>query len=43
MSLAEQARHLLTQPDHLLALAGLVVLAVASGWALRRRMAAARR
>jgi hypothetical protein len=39
MTLAEQVRHLLSQPDHQLALAGLVVLAVAGGWAWRRARA----
>ena len=37
--LAEQLRHLVTQPDHQLALAGLVVLAVTGGWVWRRARA----
>ncbi|MBL8771252.1 MAG: hypothetical protein JNK30_07695 [Phenylobacterium sp.] len=36
LAAAEQARHLLTQPDHVLALAALVVLAATGGWAWRR-------
>jgi hypothetical protein len=36
---AEQVRHLLTQPDHVLAAAGLVVLAVTGGWFWRRAKA----
>ncbi|WP_430424975.1 HupE/UreJ family protein [Phenylobacterium sp.] len=43
LTLAEQARHLLTQPDHILALAGLVVLAVAGAWQWRRAQARARK
>ena len=39
LTAAEQARHLLTQPDHMLALAGLVVLAVTGGWFWRRAKA----
>jgi hypothetical protein len=39
LTLAEQVRHLLSQPDHQLALAGLVVLAVTSGWFWRRAKA----
>ena len=39
LTLAEQAQHLLTQPDHILAVAGLVVLAAAGGWAWRRAKA----
>ena len=36
LTLAEQARHLASQPDHWLALAGLVALATAGGLAWRR-------
>jgi len=36
MGLAQSVRHLLTQPDHQLALAGLVVALVAGGWTWRR-------
>ena len=36
LSFVEQVRHLLTQPDHLLAAAALVVLAVSGGWTWRR-------
>jgi hydrogenase/urease accessory protein HupE len=36
LTFAEQVRHLLSQPDPQLALAGLVVLAVAAGWSWRR-------
>ena len=36
LTLAEQVRHLLSEPDHMLALAGLVVLAVVGGWSWRR-------
>lgn len=36
LAFAEQVRHLLTQPDHVLATAGLVVLAVTGGWFWRR-------
>ena len=32
MGFGETVRHLLTQPDHVLALAGLVVALVAAGW-----------
>ena len=32
MALAQQVSHLLTQPDHQIALAGLVVALVAGGW-----------
>jgi hydrogenase/urease accessory protein HupE len=39
LTAAEQVRHLLTQPDHALALAGLVVLTVAGGWVWRRARA----
>ncbi len=39
ISLADQARHLLTQPDHILAFAGLVVLAVIGTWHWRRAKA----
>lgn len=43
LTLAEQARHLLTEPDHILAFAGLVVLAVACAWKWRRARAKARK
>lgn len=43
LTLAEQARHLLTQPDHLLAFAGLVVLAVVGTQQWRRVRAKARK
>lgn len=43
ISLAEQARHLVTQPDHILALAGVVVLAVVGTWQWRRVRAKARK
>lgn len=43
LTLAEQARHLLTQPDHILAFAGLVVLVVAGTWQWRRAQARARK
>jgi hypothetical protein len=43
IAFADQARHLLSEPDHLLALAALVALAVTGGWVLRRRAATARR
>jgi len=36
LAFAEQVRHLLTQPDHILAAAGLVVLAMTGGWFWRR-------
>jgi hydrogenase/urease accessory protein HupE len=36
MGLAQSVQHLLTQPDHQLALAGLVVALVAGGWTWRR-------
>lgn len=36
MMLAEQARHLASQPDHLAAFASLAALALAGGWAWRR-------
>jgi hypothetical protein len=39
LTVAEQARHLLTQPDHILAFAGLVVLAVIGTWHWRRAKA----
>jgi hypothetical protein len=39
LTLAEQIRHLMTQPDHILAFAGLVVLAVAGTWSWRRAKA----
>jgi hypothetical protein len=39
LTLAQQVQHLLTQPDHALALAGLVVLAVIGTWRWRRAMA----
>jgi len=39
LTVAEQARHLLTQPDHILAFAGLVVLAVIGRWQWRRAKA----
>ena len=39
LSVAEQARHLLTQPDHILAFAGLVMLAVIGRWHWRRARA----
>jgi hypothetical protein len=39
MTTAEQVRHLLSQPDHQIALAGLVVLAVTGGWFWRRARA----
>ena len=40
---ALQVRHMLTQPDHVLALAALVVLAVAGGWTWRRASVRARK
>jgi len=40
MPLAQAVRHLLTEPDHQLELAGLVVLAVVGTWAWARRRAA---
>ena len=39
LTLAQQAQHLLTQPDHILAFAGLVVLAVIGRWHWRRARA----
>ncbi|MBU1374985.1 MAG: HupE/UreJ family protein [Alphaproteobacteria bacterium] len=39
LTVAEQVRHLFSQPDHLLALAGLVVLAVIGTWQWRRAKA----
>jgi len=39
LALAEQVRHLLSQPDHQLAFAGLVVLAVIGTWRWRRARA----
>ena len=39
LTFAEQVRHLMTQPDHFLAVAGLVVLAVAGTWSWRRAKA----
>src|SRR5688572_9460076 len=39
LTLAQQAQHLLTQPDHALAFAGLVVLAVIGRWHWRRARA----
>ena len=39
LPLVEQVRHLLLQPDHLLAFAALAVLAVAGGWTWRRTTA----
>lgn len=39
LTFAEQVRHLLSQPDHQLALAGLVVLAIAGAWTWRRATA----
>jgi hydrogenase/urease accessory protein HupE len=39
LTFVEQVRHLLTQPDHVLAAAALVVLAVTGGWAWRRAKA----
>jgi hypothetical protein len=39
LTVAEQVRHLLTQPDHILAFAGLVVLAVIGTWQWRRAKA----
>ena len=36
LTFVDQVRHLLTQPDHALAAAGLVVLAVTGGWVWRR-------
>ncbi|HEY0647827.1 hypothetical protein [Phenylobacterium sp.] len=39
LALAEQVGHLLTQPDHVLATAGLVVLAVTGRWFWRRAKA----
>lgn len=39
LSAAEALTHLLTQPDHQLELAGLVVAIVAGGWAWRRAKA----
>lgn len=36
---AEQLRHLLTQPDHLMAAATLVAVIVAGGWTWRRAKA----
>ena len=43
LSFAAQARHLLTQPDHMLAAAALVVLAVAGTWRWRRVRAKVRK
>ena len=43
LTLAEQARHLLTEPDHILAFAGLVVLAVVGTGQWRRVRAKARK
>lgn len=43
LSLAEQARHLLTEPDHILALAGFAVLVATGGWAWRAARARARK
>lgn len=43
LTLAEQVRHLLTEPDHVLAFAGLVVLAVVGAWRWRRVRAKARK
>jgi hypothetical protein len=39
LTLSEQVRHLVTQPDHILAFAGLVVLAVVGTWSWRRAKA----
>ena len=39
MALPEAVRHLVSQPDHQMMFAALVVLAVAGGWAWRRRAA----
>ena len=39
MSVAQAAHHLLTQPDHQIAFAGLVVTIVAGGWAWIRATA----
>ena len=39
LTVAQQAQHLLTQPDHILAFAGLVVLAVVGSWHWRRARA----
>ena len=36
MAVAEQVQHLLSQPDHILAVAGLVVAAIAGRWFWRR-------
>ena len=36
LALSEQVRHLVSQPDHLLAFAALTVLAVVGGWTWRR-------
>jgi hypothetical protein len=39
MPLAQALRHLITQPDHQIAFAALVVLAVVAGWNWRRAKA----
>lgn len=39
LTLAQQVRHLLSQPDHQLAFAGLIALAVAGTWSWRRAKA----
>ena len=39
LTLTEQVRHLLTQPDHVMAFAGLVVLGVVGRWTWRRAKA----
>jgi hydrogenase/urease accessory protein HupE len=39
LTFAEQVRHLLTEPDHILAFAALVVLAVVGTWSWRRAKA----
>lgn len=39
MSALAVARHVLTQPDHLLAIGGLCALAAAFAWSLQRRPA----
>lgn len=43
LSFAAQARHLLTEPDHMLAAVALVVLVVVGTWQWRRVRAKARK
>ena len=43
LSFAAQARHLLTEPDHVVAAAALVVLAIVGTWQWRRTRAKARK